>query len=82
MLGQQIKENQMVEENKNSKNCKGISKESGRWMAIGAGMGVALGAGIGTTFGNIPIGVGVGVAIGTALGMLLKKAKTNNKEDS
>jgi uncharacterized membrane protein YgaE (UPF0421/DUF939 family) len=72
----------MAEEKKNSKICKSISKESGRWMAIGAGIGVALGAGIGTSFGNIPIGVGVGVAIGAALGMLLKQAKTNNNGDS
>ena len=71
----------MVEGKKNLKICKGNSKESGRWMAIGAGMGVALGAGIGTALGNIPIGIGVGVAIGSAMGMLLKQAKMKNGED-
>jgi hypothetical protein len=78
--GQQIKENQMLEDKNNLKICKGNSKESGRWMAISAGIGVALGAGIGTAFGNIPIGVGVGVAIGSAIGMLLKQAKKNNED--
>jgi hypothetical protein len=71
----QIQENQMIEENKNSKICNSNSPKSGRWMAIGAGIGVALGAGIGSAFGNIPIGVGVGVAIGTAIGMLLNQKK-------
>ena len=72
----------MIEDKKNFMICKGNSKDSGRWMAIGAGMGVALGAGIGTAFGNIPIGVGVGVAIGSAIGMLLKQTKNKIGEDS
>ena len=72
----------MEEPRKNSNCCKGNSKETGQWMAIGAGMGVALGAGIGTAFGNIPIGAGVGVAVGSAIGMLLRQTKIKNGEDS
>ncbi len=67
----------MLRDKLNAKIFKGNSKDSGKWMAIGAGLGVALGASTGIALGNLPIGVGAGVAIGTAIGMLFEqKSKT------
>ena len=69
-------------EKSDSKICKGYSEVTGKWMALGAGIGITLGAGIGTAFDKTAIGVGTGVAIGAAVGMLLMQSKMKKDEDS